>query len=245
MELFFDLVFVAAVAELVHTFAGDLSIAGVITLVALFVPVWWARVGSTFYATRFDTDDLEYRLLTAAEMFAVIVPTSGESAGGNPAIAATIQLRDTDNPPLVHQLLAYPFTTLADPLMLNPNVGEPPYFGETETAVLGQLYLPYLQAALSALTSPLYYADTLRGLPSATVMTTGFDSLRYQGLACAKTLCGAGVDVRHGDYPRLMHDVLNMEHLPEPFLDVPQAAVMFDDAGQALRDAFEGSSTDT
>ncbi|WP_227375961.1 low temperature requirement protein A [Haladaptatus halobius] len=72
LELFFDLVFVAAIAELVHGLRDDLTWMGVLGFVALFVPVWWAWVGSTFYATRFDTDDVEYRLLTAVEMFGVI-----------------------------------------------------------------------------------------------------------------------------------------------------------------------------
>jgi len=37
----------------------------------LFLPVFWAWAGFTFYATRFDTDDLVYRLLTLLGMFAV------------------------------------------------------------------------------------------------------------------------------------------------------------------------------
>jgi low temperature requirement protein LtrA len=35
------------------------------------VPVWWAWVGFTFYADRFDTDDLAFRLLMFAEMLGV------------------------------------------------------------------------------------------------------------------------------------------------------------------------------
>ena len=38
---------------------------------ALFLPIGWAWAGFTFYATRFDTDDLVYRLLTLLGMFAV------------------------------------------------------------------------------------------------------------------------------------------------------------------------------
>jgi low temperature requirement protein LtrA len=38
------------------------------------VPVWWAAwMGYTFYANRFDTDDLPYRLLTLLGMFGVAV----------------------------------------------------------------------------------------------------------------------------------------------------------------------------
>jgi len=72
LELFFDLVFVVAIAELAHVLGDDFSTAGVLTYVVLFVPVWWAWVGSTFYATRFDTDDLGHRLLAIVEMFAVV-----------------------------------------------------------------------------------------------------------------------------------------------------------------------------
>lgn len=71
LELFFDLVFVVAVAELAHTLDGDITGAVVLEFVALFVPIWWVWIGSTFYASRFDTDDLEYRFLTAIEMGAV------------------------------------------------------------------------------------------------------------------------------------------------------------------------------
>src|SRR5262249_58863307 len=38
---------------------------------ALFLPIGWAWSGFAFYATRFDTDDLVYRLLTLLGMFAV------------------------------------------------------------------------------------------------------------------------------------------------------------------------------
>ncbi|WP_254546318.1 low temperature requirement protein A [Halomarina pelagica] len=71
LELFFDLVFVVAIAELAHVLSADVSIPGVVAFLALFVPTWWAWVGSTFYATRFDTDDVVHRLFTVAEMFAV------------------------------------------------------------------------------------------------------------------------------------------------------------------------------
>lgn len=81
LELFFDLVFVVAVAELAHTLADHLTRGGVVTFVLLFMPVWWAWIGSTFYATRFDTDDLQYRLLTAVEMFAVITLAVNIHAG--------------------------------------------------------------------------------------------------------------------------------------------------------------------
>ena len=71
LELFYDLVFVVAVAQLAHELGGDLSARGLLAFVALFVPVWWAWVGATVYATRFDTDDAVHRALTLLAMLAV------------------------------------------------------------------------------------------------------------------------------------------------------------------------------
>jgi low temperature requirement protein LtrA len=73
LELFFDLVFVAAVGQLANALSAEPTVARFFEFLGLFVPVWWAWNGFTFYATRFDTDDLPYRLLTLAGMFAVAV----------------------------------------------------------------------------------------------------------------------------------------------------------------------------
>jgi low temperature requirement protein LtrA len=70
LELFFDLVFVVGVAELSHELVRDTSATGFLHFVILFVPVWWAWVGFTFYATRFESDDSLYRLLWLIAMLA-------------------------------------------------------------------------------------------------------------------------------------------------------------------------------
>jgi low temperature requirement protein LtrA len=71
LELFFDLVFVLAVAALADTLSADRTAIGFVHYGALFVPVWWAWVGYTFYADRFETDDVAYRLLVLAAMLAI------------------------------------------------------------------------------------------------------------------------------------------------------------------------------
>jgi low temperature requirement protein LtrA len=71
LELFFDLVFVVAVAELGQNLTNDPTLHGFLVYVGLFIPVIWAWAGFTFYANRFDTDDLTYRLLILLAMFAV------------------------------------------------------------------------------------------------------------------------------------------------------------------------------
>jgi low temperature requirement protein LtrA len=71
LELFYDLLFAAVVAQLTFGLSQDLSGFGVLTFAGLCVPVWWAWAGQSFYATRFDTDDLGHRLFIIAQMFAV------------------------------------------------------------------------------------------------------------------------------------------------------------------------------
>lgn len=71
LELFYDLIFVAAISQLATRLSADYSPAGICQFVLLFVPIWWAWVGHTFYLSRFDTEDLGDRLLTMVQMTAV------------------------------------------------------------------------------------------------------------------------------------------------------------------------------
>lgn len=70
LELFFDLVFVAAVAQVGEPLAHDYSVAGLGRYAFLFFLIWWAWHGHTLFATRFDTDDVLQRGLTLVQMFA-------------------------------------------------------------------------------------------------------------------------------------------------------------------------------
>jgi low temperature requirement protein LtrA len=71
LELFFDLIFVVAVAQLANNLHKDTTIAGFVGFVILFIPVWWAWIGATFYANRFDVDDVGSRILTGLQMLAI------------------------------------------------------------------------------------------------------------------------------------------------------------------------------
>jgi len=66
--LFFDLVFVVAVAALAHQLHDDHSLTGLAVFAGLFVPVWWAWRGFAWYATGFDTDDRAFRVALLAGM---------------------------------------------------------------------------------------------------------------------------------------------------------------------------------
>lgn len=69
LELFYDLVFAAAVAELgVSLYANYTTLASFLGTVSLFFPVCWTWIGVTFYAARFETDDLVHRVLILLQM---------------------------------------------------------------------------------------------------------------------------------------------------------------------------------
>jgi low temperature requirement protein LtrA len=71
LELFFDLVFVAAVAQVAAPLQTDYSLAGLIRFTPLFALTWWAWTGHSVFSTRFDSDDVVQRTLTLVQMFAV------------------------------------------------------------------------------------------------------------------------------------------------------------------------------
>lgn len=73
LELFFDLVFVLAVAELALYLRDHLSPGGFLGFAGLFVPVWWTWICFSFYADQFDPDDVVYRLVMLVAMLLSIV----------------------------------------------------------------------------------------------------------------------------------------------------------------------------
>src|SRR5262245_38103206 len=73
LELFFDLVFAAAVSQVASPLRGDYSLDGLLRFSILFVLVWWAWTGHAVFSTRFDTDDGVQRALTLLQMFGVAV----------------------------------------------------------------------------------------------------------------------------------------------------------------------------
>ena len=73
LELFFDLVFAAAVSQVASPLRTDYSLEGLLRFSILFVLIWWAWTGHAVFSTRFDTDDGLQRILTLVQMFGVAV----------------------------------------------------------------------------------------------------------------------------------------------------------------------------
>jgi low temperature requirement protein LtrA len=72
LELFFDLAFVLAIAEVATVLRKHLDLPGVAEFAGLFTLIWLSWAQCTLYANRFDTDDLLYRCAKFASMAAVL-----------------------------------------------------------------------------------------------------------------------------------------------------------------------------
>ena len=71
LELFFDLVYVAALIQLGDRLAGDITWSGFGAFAGAFVLLWWTWTGTTAFTNRFAVDDITHRLLAFFQMFAV------------------------------------------------------------------------------------------------------------------------------------------------------------------------------
>jgi low temperature requirement protein LtrA len=97
MELFFDLVFVLAIAELARYLHDHLTVGGFLGFLFLFAPVWGTWMAYTYYADLFDVDGPAYRVTMLAAMLvsmALALSIHGALDGGSAGfVAAYVGLR--------------------------------------------------------------------------------------------------------------------------------------------------------
>ena len=128
----------------------------------------------------------------------------GDSAGGNLAAVVSLLARDHGTPRIGHQLLIYPAT---DAAMRHDSMAR---FAEgyvLTRSTMRWFYEQYLRAPADAAdwqASPLAAPD-VGGLPSAFVLTAGYDPLCDEGDAYAARLAAAGVPVTHRRFPGQVH----------------------------------------
>jgi len=157
--------------------------------------------------------------------------TCGDSAGGNLATVVAMMARDRNGPKIVHQVLVYPVVDAVD---------ETPSYAENGTGYLltrnamhwffGH-YFGSTGDRGAAYASPA--RGNLAGLPSATVITAGFDPLRDEGDAYALALARAGVAVEHLPNPTMIHGFMWLMGA------IGHTRGVYDRVGQTLRSAFE------
>lgn len=81
LELFFDLVFVVAIAfagaQLHHALSANHAAHGVLSFALVFFAIWWAWMGFTWFASAFDIDDVPYRIAVWVQMAGALVIAAG------------------------------------------------------------------------------------------------------------------------------------------------------------------------
>lgn len=81
LELFFDLVFVVAVAqaaaELHHGVAENHAAQAVVSFAMVFFAIWWAWMNFTWFASAYDTDDVPYRLTVFVQLVGALILAAG------------------------------------------------------------------------------------------------------------------------------------------------------------------------
>ena len=155
----------------------------------------------------------------------------GDSAGGNLALAAALDLRDAGENWLQLALLIYP--------ALSPDTSSPSHklFGQGDYG-LGSAameyfwgaYLPDKTAQDDPRASPLL--ANLDELPPVYLVTGGLDALTDDSNSLAQKLEAASTPVMHRHYPGVVHGFFSMGL----FLDVGQQAVA--EAAAALREVL-------
>ncbi|PTL58564.1 hypothetical protein C7Y72_02265 [Paraconexibacter algicola] len=90
LELFFDLCFVVAVAQVAAVLHGDPTVEGAATAAGLFVGIWWAWMAVTWHAAAGDRDDAAYRVGILTAMLAVLAVAVGvpDAAAGDATLYA-------------------------------------------------------------------------------------------------------------------------------------------------------------
>jgi low temperature requirement protein LtrA len=81
LELFFDLVFVVAVASagsgLHHGIAELHTAQAIASYLMMFFGIWWAWMNFTWFASAYDTDDIPYRLTVFVQMTGALIFAAG------------------------------------------------------------------------------------------------------------------------------------------------------------------------
>jgi acetyl esterase len=133
----------------------------------------------------------------------------GDSAGGNLAAVVSVLARDARDLPLAFQLLIYPCTDWRCLASSHRTYGAGLLLTSDAIRYYMGHYLPDLHDAENAMASPLLFKD-LSGLPTALVLTAGYDPLRDEGVEYAQRLSKAGTPCSQVCFERQLHGFVAM-----------------------------------
>ncbi|MGN6721728.1 MAG: alpha/beta hydrolase [Marmoricola sp.] len=128
---------------------------------------------------------------------------AGDSAGGNLSAVATQHV-----PEITAQFLIYPAVDVLGDYASRDENGEGYFLDAPTMAWFAGNYIGSATDWTNPMLSPL--GGDLVGLPPAVVVTAEFDPLRDEGIAYAKALAAAGVEVDAITYPGMIHGFIDM-----------------------------------
>jgi acetyl esterase len=189
-----------------------------------------AAVDDAISATRWAFRNVEDLKLDPAR-----IAVGGDSAGATLAAVVAHLARDGALPRVVFQLLIYPVTEL-DFSHASHALQEDalPVLGETMVWFRDH-YLTDPSQRNDWRASPLL-AKEFGGLPSAYVLTVGYDPLSDEGAAYVKRMEDAGVSVIHRHYPGQIHGFMTMG------AGFPTTKNALAEIGDALRSVFNAEN---
>ena len=190
-----------------------------------------AALEDCYAATAWLADTPE---LDGLEIDASRIVVGGDSAGGTLATGVALAARDRGSPDLDHQLLIYPATNHGFDTESYTENAKGYFITRSDMERFWNDYLETPSDGRHPYASPLR-ASNLADLPSATVLTAGFDPLRDEGQAYADRLEEAGVPVSRFEYDDMIHGFLTMLDDPE----WGRAREAIDDLADELQAAFE------
>ncbi len=145
---------------------------------------------------------------------------SGDSAGGNLALATALKLRDASETWLKYLLLIYPALCPKGDSKSHRLFGQGSYgLGTEAMEYFWSAYLSDVDERNNPLAAPLL-AD-LSGLPFTQIISGGLDPLQDDAFRLEELLARADVPHQHRTYPGMVHGFFSMTN----FLDVAVDAV--------------------
>ncbi|MBM3560009.1 MAG: alpha/beta hydrolase, partial [Alphaproteobacteria bacterium] len=159
------------------------------------------------------------------------IAVGGDSAGGGLAAVVAQQMREAGDPPLAHQLLLFPATSMVFDAPSYTENADGPFLTRPMMEWFRALYIPDPAHWRDSRASPAL-AATLGGLPPATIVTASHDPLRDEGIAYGERLAAAGVAVHHRNFEGYTHAFLSWGG----YIDAAFEALDF--AAEGLRESF-------
>lgn len=151
----------------------------------------------------------------------------GESSGGMIAASLNLLLRDLKGPMPTYQLLAYPVTDIFGRWPSHTERGTGYILDRDLLSWYFGHFVPPGASEEDPYLVPLAAKD-LSSLSPTLIFTAEFDPLRDEGIAYAKRLRDAGVEVEHIHVPDQMHGFLMLSRA------VPNASLLLDRAADSL-----------